>query len=93
MVRDKFGRKMSKSLGNVVDPIDVINGIGLEELHDKLRKGNLDPSEVEKAIKGQKADYPEGIAQCGSDALRFGLLAYTTQGRDVNLDIQRVVNL
>eukprot|EP00462_Mataza_sp_D1_P000105 CAMPEP_0175088640 /NCGR_PEP_ID=MMETSP0086_2-20121207/353_1 /TAXON_ID=136419 /ORGANISM="Unknown Unknown, Strain D1" /LENGTH=1093 /DNA_ID=CAMNT_0016361081 /DNA_START=16 /DNA_END=3297 /DNA_ORIENTATION=+ len=91
MVRDKYGRKMSKSLGNVIDPIDVITGITLEELGEKLTKGNLDPKEVAKAQAGQKQDYPDGIAQCGTDALRFGLLAYTNQGNDVNLDIQRVV--
>lgn len=91
MVRDKFGRKMSKSLGNVVDPLDVMDGITLEQLNEGLRQGNLDPLEVQRAIEGQKRDFPEGIAQCGADALRFGLLAYTSQGRDINLDIQRVV--
>lgn len=92
MVRDKFGRKMSKSLGNVIDPIDVITGITLKALGDKLRNGNLDPREVEKALKGQKRDYPEGIAECGTDALRLGLLAFTTQGRDINLDIFKVLS-
>jgi len=91
MVRDKWGRKMSKSLGNVVDPIDVMDGISLKELNHALRRGNLDPAEVEKAIEGQRRDFPDGIAQCGADALRFGLLAYTLQGRDISLDIQRVV--
>jgi len=91
MVRDKYGRKMSKSLGNVIDPLDVINGVSLETLHDKLAKGNLDPKEIAKAQAGQTKDYPDGIAQCGTDALRFGLLAYTNQGADVNLDILRVV--
>lgn len=91
MVRDKYGRKMSKSRGNVIDPLEVISGAELEQLHDKLRQGNLDPREVEKAVKGQKMDYPDGIPECGADALRFGLLAYTLQGRDVNLDINRVV--
>jgi valyl-tRNA synthetase len=83
--------KMSKSLGNVVDPIDVIEGITLEELQEKLKAGNLDPAELVRATEGQKKDFPDGIAQCGADALRFGLLAYTSQGRDINLDIQRVV--
>jgi valyl-tRNA synthetase len=91
MVRDAHGRKMSKSLGNVIDPIDVIEGITLEQLHDTLRGGNLDPREVEKAINGQKADFPAGISECGTDALRFSLCAYTSQGRDINLDINRVV--
>ncbi|ORY90506.1 valyl-tRNA synthetase [Syncephalastrum racemosum] len=90
MIRDAHGRKMSKSLGNVIDPVDVIEGISLEGLHAKLLEGNLDPREVERAKSGQKADYPKGIPQCGTDALRFALCAYTTGGRDINLDILRV---
>eukprot|EP00026_Physarum_polycephalum_P001453 Phypoly_transcript_01455.p1 GENE.Phypoly_transcript_01455~~Phypoly_transcript_01455.p1 ORF type:complete len:1115 (+),score=189.55 Phypoly_transcript_01455:428-3346(+) len=90
MVRDAHGRKMSKTLGNVVDPIDVIEGITLDNLHKKLLEGNLDPKEVAKATEGQKADFPNGIAECGTDALRFALCAYTAQGRDINLDIKRV---
>ncbi|EEB05429.1 cytoplasmic valine-tRNA ligase Vrs1/Vas1 [Schizosaccharomyces japonicus yFS275] len=90
LVRDAQGRKMSKSLGNVVDPIDVIEGITLEALHQKLMSGNLDPREVEKAKKGQKISYPKGIPQCGTDALRFTLCSLTTGGRDLNLDILRV---
>ena len=90
LVRDAQGRKMSKSLGNVVDPLDVVCGIKLEDLHAKLLSGNLDPREVEKAKAGQKESYPNGIPQCGTDALRFALCAYTTGGRDINLDILRV---
>ncbi|CCF55985.1 hypothetical protein KAFR_0A05500 [Kazachstania africana CBS 2517] len=90
LVRDAQGRKMSKSLGNVVDPLDVISGIKLEDLHAKLLLGNLDPREVEKAKIGQKESYPNGIPQCGTDAMRFALCAYTTGGRDINLDILRV---
>jgi valyl-tRNA synthetase len=81
---------MSKSLGNVVDPVDVIEGISLERLHAKLREGNLDPREVQKAIAGQKADFPNGIPECGTDALRFSLCNYTSANRDINLDILRV---
>eukprot|EP00761_Pharyngomonas_kirbyi_P014295 gb/GECH01014325.1/.p1 GENE.gb/GECH01014325.1/~~gb/GECH01014325.1/.p1 ORF type:complete len:972 (+),score=309.36 gb/GECH01014325.1/:1-2916(+) len=91
MVRDKMGRKMSKALGNVIDPIFVIEGISLSDLHDTLYKGNLAETEIEKAKKGQKEQFPQGIPECGADALRFALLAYTTQGRDINLDILRVV--
>lgn len=90
LVRDAQGRKMSKSLGNVIDPLDVISGIKLEDLHAKLLLGNLDPREVEKAKLGQKESYPNGIPQCGTDAMRFALCAYTTGGRDINLDILRV---
>ena len=91
MIRDKYGRKMSKSLGNVIDPLDVINGCTLEGMLEKIRHGNLDPSEVERASEGKRQDFPEGIPMCGADALRFGLLAYTIQGININLDIQRVI--
>jgi len=91
MVRDKEGRKMSKSLGNVIDPLEVIDGCTLQSLLDKLDGGNLPLKEVQKAKQDQTRDFPQGIPTCGSDALRFGLLAYTVQGRDVNLDIKRVV--
>ncbi|XP_011302810.1 valine--tRNA ligase [Fopius arisanus] len=90
MVRDAHGRKMSKSLGNVIDPMDVINGVTLEKLHKQLEESNLDPRELKNAIEGQKKDYPQGIPECGTDALRFALCAYTSQGRDINLDILRV---
>jgi valyl-tRNA synthetase len=90
MVRDAHGRKMSKSLGNVIDPLDVIYGISLKDLQSRLENGNLDPREVKKAQEGQKQDYPNGIPECGTDALRFALLAYTSAGRDINLDILRV---
>ena len=59
-------------------------------LHEQLLGGNLDPREVEKARLGQKEDYPNGIPECGADALRFALCAYTCAGRSVNLDVLRV---
>ncbi|CAB3227290.1 unnamed protein product [Arctia plantaginis] len=89
MVRDAHGRKMSKSLGNVIDPVDVVTGVTLEQLHEQLSDSNLDSKEIEKAKQGQKQDYPNGIPECGTDALRFALCAMT-QGRDLNLDILRV---
>lgn len=89
IVRDAHGRKMSKSLGNVIDPMDVITGISLEDLHLQLYDSNLDPKEIEKAKAGQKQDYPDGIPECGTDALRFALCAMCS-GRDINLDILRV---
>ncbi|KAL5567797.1 hypothetical protein UlMin_024372 [Ulmus minor] len=91
MIRDAHGRKMSKSLGNVVDPLEVINGISLEGLHKRLEEGNLDPKELVVAKEGQKKDFPNGIAECGADALRFALVSYTAQSDKINLDIQRVV--
>jgi valyl-tRNA synthetase len=80
---------MSKSLGNVIDPIDVIEGITLEGLNKTLEKGNLDPSEKTVAFEGQKKDFPKGISECGTDALRFGLCAYC-HGKDIFLDIKRI---
>uniref|UniRef100_A0A3P8WFA6 Valine--tRNA ligase n=1 Tax=Cynoglossus semilaevis TaxID=244447 RepID=A0A3P8WFA6_CYNSE len=76
MVRDKHGRKMSKSLGNVIDPLDVINGVSLERLQEKVMEGNLDPREQMVALKAQSKDFPQGIPQCGTDALRFALCSH-----------------
>merc|ERR1712188_150037 len=67
-----------------------MEGITLEELNAKLLTGNLKDSEVAIATEGQKKDFPKGIPECGADALRFGLLAYTIQGRDVNLNVNKV---
>ncbi|XP_064801935.1 valine--tRNA ligase-like isoform X5 [Oncorhynchus masou masou] len=91
VVRDAHGRKMSKSLGNVIDPLDVITGISVEGLYSQLQDSNLDPVEVEKAKQGQQSDYPTGIPECGTDALRFALCAYTSQGRDINMDVNRIL--
>lgn len=85
MIRDAHGRKMSKTLGNVIDPIDVIEGATLEKLHGQLLAGNLPQHEIEMAKKGQKADYPKGIPQCGTDALRFALCAYSSGGQFFNM--------
>lgn len=91
LVRDKRGEKMSKSKGNVIDPLEVINGATLEALAKKLEDSNLPKKEVAKAIAGQKEDYPGGIPECGADSLRIGLLAYMSQAGDINLDVQRVI--
>lgn len=90
LVRDSDGRKMSKSLGNVIDPLDIISGTTLQNLHDKLVAGNLDPKEVVQATNYQKKAFPDGIPQCGSDAMHFAFCAYTTGGRDINMDIKVV---
>ncbi|KAJ7600772.1 tRNA synthetases class I-domain-containing protein [Mycena floridula] len=90
MIRDAEGRKMSKSKGNVIDPIDVMEGVSLEALHAKLLEGNLDEKEVKLAKAGQKKSFPNGIPQCGTDALRFALCAYSSGGRDINLEVLRV---
>lgn len=90
IVRDAHGRKLSKSLGNAVDPIDVVEGISLEALHAQLELSNLDAREIKQAKESQKMDYPNGISECGTDALRFALCASTNLSRDVNLNILRV---
>ena len=92
MVRDKYGSKMSKSKGNVIDPMDVIDGATLQHLIDVLEKSLLPKAEIVKNVKANKKEYPKGIERCGADALRFGLLMENRlQGRDVNLDINRVL--
>ncbi|EUB61231.1 Valyl-tRNA synthetase [Echinococcus granulosus] len=90
MVRDAHGKKMSKSLGNAIDPVDVINGISLPDLQAKLLRGNLDPLELKRATAAQAKDFPQGIPECGTDALRFALVSYPTRGRSINLNIMRV---
>jgi valyl-tRNA synthetase len=90
IIRDSHGRKMSKSLGNVIDPMDVINGISLQELLNKLDNSNLSPAEVNKAKTGIQRDFPLGIAQCGADALRFTLCSYNFTAHVVNVDVSHV---
>lgn len=93
MVRDAHGRKMSKSLGNVIDPVDVIEGVTLDALGKTLESGNLSAAEIKKAKAGQKQDFPKGISECGTDAMRFSLCSYSSQGTDINLDILKVVSV
>lgn len=91
IVRDAEGRKMSKSLGNVIDPLDVISGVTLEDLHSKLEGSNLDEKEFERAKLGQKKLFPTGIPECGTDALRFKLCEYCTGASDIHLRIDQLV--
>lgn len=91
IVRDAQGRKMSKSLGNVIDPLQVINGISLDKIIEDLKSGNLPEKEVKKCEAEKRKEYPNGIPKCGADALRIGLMSYMVQGRNINLDIQRVI--
>lgn len=90
IVRDAHGRKMSKSLGNVIDPIFVIDGCSLEGLVSTMKMGNLDSREVKRAEAVLQQDFPNGIPKCGADALRFTLLSYTSGMKDINLDVLRV---
>ncbi|KAI1902449.1 hypothetical protein AGOR_G00044870 [Albula goreensis] len=91
LVRDKHGRKMSKSLGNVIDPLDVISGVSLQRLLEKVKEGNLDPRETEVAMEAQRRDFPRGIPECGTDALRFALCSYKLQGEDICLSVSQVL--
>ena len=90
IVRDAHGKKMSKSTGNVVDPVDVIQGVSLETMIQNLKQGNLDQDKLDAAIQSRKKDYPQGLPACGSDALRFTLLSYCSKGGDINLDVRRI---
>ncbi|KAF3914148.1 hypothetical protein AA313_de0208556 [Arthrobotrys entomopaga] len=92
LVRDLEGRNMSKSIGNVVDPIDVIEGSTLASLHKKLSEGNLAPNsdEIQRTERFQTTCFPEGIPECGADALRFALINYTSGNDDILLDINIV---
>lgn len=90
IVRDANGRKMSKSLGNVIDPIHVIEGISLSSLNESVTQTNLKQEEIAIALDSQKRDYPNGIPRCGADALRFSLCSYTSGLKDINLNILRV---
>ena len=76
MVKDENGAKMSKSKGNVIDPLEVIDGCDLEVLLDKLRQSNLPKKEIDEGIVIKTTQFPTGIPECGTDALRFTLLNY-----------------
>ena len=89
MVRDANGRKMSKSLGNVIDPLFIIDGATLDTLNESLSQ-NLSEKEKKSALRNQKAWFPNGIKECGADALRFTLCSYVHNLKDINLDIKRV---
>lgn len=91
MVRDSQGLKMSKSLGNVIDPVEIIEGRSLDQLKERILKSNVSKTELKRALKRVEKDFPNGIPQCGTDALRLALCSYLEQGRQINLDIQRVI--
>ncbi|KAL8559702.1 hypothetical protein ACOMHN_002235 [Nucella lapillus] len=87
LVRDTQGRKMSKSLGNVVDPLDVIRGASLQDLHSGLDSSRLRGQEMKLARDGQRNSFPLGIPECGADALRFTLCSYDFKADGIPMDI------
>ncbi|KAI6219010.1 Valyl-tRNA synthetase [Aphelenchoides fujianensis] len=87
MIRDAQHRKMSKSLGNVVDPLHVINGVSLKEMLAVLRNSNLPVEEIDSAVKATRAAYPHGIKRYGTDALRFAFYKRDLSSLDVSLNL------
>ncbi|MFC5694042.1 valine--tRNA ligase [Pseudomonas sp. GCM10022186] len=90
LVRDSQGHKMSKSKGNVLDPLDIVDGIDLDTLLEKRTSGMMQPKLAEKIAKQTRAEFPEGINSYGTDALRFTFCSLASTGRDVKFDMGRV---
>ncbi|MCK5726668.1 MAG: valine--tRNA ligase [Thiotrichaceae bacterium] len=90
LVKDADGNKMSKSKGNVLDPLDVIHGISLENLLEKRTSNMMQDYLAEKVAKQTKAQFPNGIPAFGTDAMRFSFAAMATTGRDVRFDLSRI---
>ena len=89
LVRDQHGNKMSKSKGNVIDPIDLIDGITLEELVTKRTSNLMNPKQAESIAKLTRKDFPDGIPSFGTDAIRFTFASLASHGRDIKFDFKR----
>ena len=90
LVRDSEGQKMSKSKGNVIDPLDVIQGISLPKLLEKRTSNLMQDHKKDSIVKATKREFPDGISAYGTDALRFTFAALASTGRDVRFDFQRI---
>ena len=90
LVRDSEGEKMSKSKGNILDPIDIIDGINLKDLINKRTNNLINPNQKQKIVARTSKDYPNGIPSYGTDAIRFTFCSLASGSRDLNFDLKRV---